>query len=325
MEAYRIRNLLLLLVGLGLLVYLLVHIKVGWSIFYSIKETHFIFLAALLTTVAPIITAWRLSYFVLLIENQPKFIRELTVIEYIHKFLTFIAPFKLNIPAKVLILSRILNIKIQKGISIIVLEYALTIALFFFVGIAGIALFFEDVPHLSFINLHTIFLFILGITLFFCIPIKIFDRTLEKVRNNLRLSKRPIIFLAEMMKTLRETRDALFAKEMPYILLLTFIFICMHFLAIDLLFLAVGYSLPFIWIAVVTSCGLFVGGISTIPGGLGVREATMVLLYGSLGIPQDVSTLVVLLCRLLTIIPISIGYFFCFRRGLKLENDRELP
>ncbi|MFW5746154.1 MAG: lysylphosphatidylglycerol synthase transmembrane domain-containing protein [Nanoarchaeota archaeon] len=73
----------------------------------------------------------------------------------------------------------------------------------------------------------------------------------------------------------------------------------MFILASYLAFLAIGHNVPFRVVFLVVSIGAFAADIPIVPGGIGVTEGTLVLVYTLAGIPAPVATAGVLLMRLL--------------------------
>ena len=67
------------------------------------------------------------------------------------------------------------------------------------------------------------------------------------------------------------------------------------FLTAFFLFLGFGFSISFLHIAVVFIISYFIGDISPIPGGIGLTEGAMFLMYSNIGISRELSILVVLL------------------------------
>ncbi len=78
------------------------------------------------------------------------------------------------------------------------------------------------------------------------------------------------------------------------------------------LFLAFGFHVNFISVAIVVSLGYFIGDISLVPGGIGLIEGTMFLLYSAMGVLGPLAITVALFSRI-------IYYFFTiFLGGLAL-------
>jgi uncharacterized protein (TIRG00374 family) len=108
---------------------------------------------------------------------------------------------------------------------------------------------------------------------------------------------------------------------MYYVLFITALNLVISALIIESLFLSADFFVPFIWVLIVFITGAFIGGITTIPGGLGVREAAMILLFNELGVPNETNVIVVLLSRLVTLIPMTIGYILSLRLGISFLKN----
>jgi len=86
-----------------------------------------------------------------------------------------------------------------------------------------------------------------------------------------------------------------------------FIFLMSYFL-----FLSFGVKINFLFVIVVVTLGYLIGDLSPIPGGIGLVEGTMIILFSAVGINIELSTLVTLLSRM-------IYYFYAiFIGGLNL-------
>jgi len=78
------------------------------------------------------------------------------------------------------------------------------------------------------------------------------------------------------------------------------------------LFLSFGFHVSFLVVVIVVTLGELAGAISFFPGGIGVVESSMILLYSAMGIGLSLGLLVVFLSRI-------IYYFFAlFIGGLNL-------
>jgi len=74
----------------------------------------------------------------------------------------------------------------------------------------------------------------------------------------------------------------------------------------QLIFSALGINLPFFTVLGITCVGLLVGFATAVPGGIGSREATLVLLYSAAGVPASVVIVQALLYRIaMTIISLA--------------------
>jgi len=77
----------------------------------------------------------------------------------------------------------------------------------------------------------------------------------------------------------------------------------LNFLTPYFLFLAFGFEIDFLSVAIVMTLGAIIAGLSILPGGVVITEFTMTLLFSAMGIFLPLALLVVLLTRL-------IYYFF---------------
>jgi len=99
---------------------------------------------------------------------------------------------------------------------------------------------------------------------------------------------------------------------------LSFLFWIFNFLTAYFLFLSFGKSVNFLFVVIVFTLGNLVGSLSPVPGGVGVVEGTMTLLYSAMGIMTSLALLVAFLHRI-------IYYFFSlFVGGWCLINLRRI-
>ena len=100
--------------------------------------------------------------------------------------------------------------------------------------------------------------------------------------------------------------------------ILSFIFWIFNFLTAFFLFLAFGFHVNFLSVIVVFTLGSIIGSLSPAPGGMGVVEGSMTLLYSAMGITAPLAILVVFMQRI-------IYYFFSlFLGGISLIRLRIL-
>ncbi len=65
------------------------------------------------------------------------------------------------------------------------------------------------------------------------------------------------------------------------------------------LFLAFGFKINFLFVIIVVTLGHLIGDVSPIPGGIGLMEGTMFLLYFALGVELELAAIVALLSRMI--------------------------
>jgi len=153
------------------------------------------------------------------------------------------------------------------------------------------------------------------------VPLKIFNKTLSffsKIKNN--FLKKVLVFAAKIFVSIREIwPKLLFNKQtIPAIIILAINWILIS-LTTELLFISYYTYVPFLWVLTISVVAVLIGGISQIPGGIGLKEVTLVGLFVFLGVPADVSLVVALLLRLFTLVPIAIGYIFVAKLGADIS------
>jgi|SRR3989338_982597 len=72
-----------------------------------------------------------------------------------------------------------------------------------------------------------------------------------------------------------------------------------HFLVAYFLFLAFGAEVRFTYIIIAVTIAYLIGDISLFPGGIGLMESSMFLLYSAVGIPHALAAVVALLTRII--------------------------
>ncbi|MBU0466834.1 MAG: flippase-like domain-containing protein [Nanoarchaeota archaeon] len=82
-------------------------------------------------------------------------------------------------------------------------------------------------------------------------------------------------------------------------IILSIILRLFEYLAVYLIFLSLGVNMNFISIIVVVTLSHLLGDLSPTPGGIGVVEGSMILLYSAIGIPPALAAVVALLTRVI--------------------------
>ena len=298
------KSLSLALLGLALLIVLILKLNIDISVLYSIEQPIYILLAFLLTMLVMLLYAYRVNRLLMIVGEPKQDIKELSIIEFISAYIYHITPIRLNIPAKAVMLIKICNVRTKNAISLTTFEFTLDTLILFLIALMGVYVvlekFLSNPPVLKFATL-TFFVFIL---IFFLIPREVFYSGQKKVSN------RYIRMLIRVVSIIRGGwADLLTNKKMYYeIMPLTILIFLIGAIGIEFLFNSYGYKAPITWVIVVTYSAFFIGSITTIPSGLGVREAAMVWLYSELGVPTDTALGVALMSRILITLIIIVGY-----------------
>jgi len=310
----RIKALILLLVGLGILLYIIKITKIEFSIIYSIKYPAYIVLSLLFVMLTRIGVALRLKNLLRSID-KPRPFREAIIIDFISRFLYYVSPFKLNVPAKVILLNKKSNISIKESAALVSFEYALDTVITVVFGIAGVSFLFKNASLASITYIVSFVMLLFAI--FISMPDRFFD-IIDKKFNQIKYARlqKTLSRISSSIVAMRGTWiNILFNKQMYPILIITIVSEIISAYSAKFIFLSMGFDIPLIWVLLVVAAATVTGGVSNIPGGLGVMEAAMVLLFTSMEIPRDISIAFVLIYRLSTLAPILTGYIFSLRLG----------
>lgn len=315
----KLKNIILLIIGLGVFVYILTRMDVNIAeVIKSIKSPQYVVLAAIVLAAIPLINAFRMRFIISPIEKKILSMHVLFVIEYIHKFITNVMPFKLNLPAKAMLLNKKCGMQLSSGVSVVSFEYMLDSSITTLFGFLGAFAYFRNDTRISFVSIeYFIAITFICTVAFFSIPTEYFGKLLNHAEYiHMKIIRTITASVFKLLWAIRGTWAKLILhREIIKVLIATAIIWGSTIFVNEFLFLSTGLYVSPTWILVATSSGIFIGGISMIPGGLGVREATMVLLYGYLGVPNEASVSVVLLSRILNSVPIIIGYIYSIKIG----------
>ncbi len=307
--------------GTLILTYLIKISKIDTNIIYSIQNPAYIILAAIVTTTYFPVSALRMNYFLKSIDNRSYSIKTLTKIEFISKYIYYITPSKLYLPAKAILLNQLCSIRKSTSLAIISFEYAIDTVITITIALLGAIFLFRETLNISADKLSLLLITIMAFTLLFISTPERYIGYLS-ARTDSRLNnkylKKIVVNTINIIRTTRNTwLELLLNKKMRYIIPITIIQILITVSSTKLLFLSMATDIPILWIIAVSAAAIFVGGISQIPGGLGVREGTGIALYYILGIPKEITIVVVLINRLYTIIPLILGYWYSINSNIK--------
>lgn len=156
--------------------------------------------------------------------------------------------------------------------------------------------------------------------LFFLIPKKLFYKLFKNSNNfNGKLLALFKIFL-KILISIRENWPKLLLNKNSFP---AFFVVCVSWvlsaISIELVLMSFYGYVPFLWVLTISVVSVLIGGLSQIPGGLGVRELTVVFLLTFLGVPYNVSIVLTFVQRLFTLFPIIIGYILLL--GLNFKFD----
>jgi uncharacterized protein (TIRG00374 family) len=243
--------------------------------------------------------------------SHPSRFKNLLLIHFSSRAAHYSTPAKLGFPFTVYLLKKFENIPYTTGTVMILIEIAVNI------GICGLIAFFGSYFYLSEKTnaiLPLLLLLAIGVlTLYAAIHV------LKKIAGNSRLS--------QLVKNVHESFQHLDKRNsLLYILIVAFIQVLS---SINLLLLAHFFSARLsLWQAVIAqSAAYFLGALSMVPMGLGVREASVLFFLYQVGIPKEVGLSIVTMQRLIsTGLNFALGIIFGAMIGVKnirLDSDQE--
>jgi uncharacterized protein (TIRG00374 family) len=107
------------------------------------------------------------------------------------------------------------------------------------------------------------------------------------------------------------------------------IIILADLLTLYFIFVAAGHRVPFGVLLAGYGLPLMAGKLPLIPGGVGIIEASMAALYDSLGVPDPITVVVVLIYRFMSFwLPLLLGFpmgFWLERRMMRSQAGQESP
>jgi len=304
---------ILFLVGIGLFIFVIW--KLNIRELPSVKNWSYILLSFIVTLCLPLIPSVRMHYFLKSLGNNLSF-KHLIEIEYMNKFLYYIAPAKLNLPAKVLLYNKKCGVKGSDASGSVSIEYGIDVTIQIIIALLGVSLIlasvFETIASYKFILMASL---VYGLILFFFfVP----DGIMLKISNlKVPLIKKYFTYFINFIIGTRASCKTILknVKSMTKIILISIALWMIVFVRIDLLFKGMDITVPIMYIAIVSCASLVIGGVSNVPGGLGIREASAIYLYAFLGVQESAAMVVVVMDRLLMLGIVIIGLVLFLREG----------
>lgn len=309
----RIASYILSIIGLGLLLYFIISLNFKPSTLYLIKKPEYIPASIGLFILTFAVSAIRMKYFLKSLKKEDIEIKTLIKIELVSKYIYYITPSKLYLPAKAILLNKQCNIRKSICLGITSFEYAIDTVITIVLALYGSVFLFKYTNNAFQVSLTIIFVIASMVSIaYILISQKMRDIIYKKIN---KIKNKDVIkyvtLIISIIKTTKDTwREILVNKKMRKILPVTIIQIIISAASTCLLFLSMETNIPLYWIIIVSASSIFLGGISQIPGGVGIREGTAILLYSLLGVPKEITLVVVLVSRIYTIIPLILGYWY---------------
>ena len=305
--------------GFGLLLYFISSLNIQLSSVFLIKRPEYVLASIIMYLMFFPASGLRIKYLLNSIENKSTDIKSLIKIEFISKYVYFVTPSKLYLPAKAIMLGKKAGIKKTVGMAIVSFEYSMDTAITIMLTLWGAAYLFNGTFDMSLSNLVYILMAIIALIF---IPISMPKKTMDILSERSERFKNKYIkdnttIMLNIIKTTRSTwHYIIFNKKMQYIMPITLLQILLASISTKFLFLSMSADVSLYWIIMVNSASVLVGGISQIPGGIGIRESAAIFLYAALGIAKETAIIVVLITRIFTIIPAILGYWYSLNSNI---------
>ncbi|MEA3343211.1 MAG: lysylphosphatidylglycerol synthase transmembrane domain-containing protein [archaeon] len=297
--------------GALIFTYLIKISNIDTNIIYSIQNPVYILLAAILTAICFPLFALRMKCILKAIKKENIPLLTLTKIEFTSKFIYYVTPSKVYLPVKALLLNKQCSIRKSTGVAVATFEYGLDVSSMLIISIIGLTV-FQQSTNISSIGPAKILAILIILTIIF---LKIPIDTISKTLNNLNIAKIGIIkkgikYAIILAKNSKNTwKTILTNRKMRIIIPIMILIWFIGALGIKMLFMSYGINVSIIHIFLINMISTVAGGISQIPGGLGVREGAAVIIYNSIGVAQETTIMVMIIARLMSIIPITVGYY----------------
>ena len=260
---------------------------------------YYIFMAVSAAILGNVLLALRWEVNLYLIKKRIPLIK-LFCMESIGKMLKFLTPFQLNIPYRYIFLKKY-NIPGNAIVSFSIFELfvELVVSLSCVMVLGFIFTTYLDNIYIFLILLAVIFLFLIGLSSSFLISkINFKNKILNKIKHYISITIKGF---------------NLFIKK-PYSLLFlssyTFIFFLLRVLHVYFVVLALSMDIPFAYLFFVVIVSFIAGALSRIPGGLGVTEATGVLLLQQYGTAYHILSIFIIDRIITTSSILTLGIFF---------------
>ncbi len=312
-ERGRLLKLVLVVAGLLLLAVLLLKSGIAVDVLFQVQQPLYLVPAAALIVLEILLLAARLQA-LLRAQGRDAPLREALSIELMNRFFSLYLPLKLNVPLKAALLQRLGRASLADGLALSSVEVVLDTAAAFLLGFVALPL---VLPGLRPFALSWILPLLAG-----CLVLLLFapERWWEAVtaRASPAHSRGRLRRLFQFLLDVRYTWRRMFRSRHLGMAVVWLAAIQFNAAVImQLLFFSAGVSLSFLPALVLSRAALLAGNVTQIPGGLGAREAAMVVLFSPLGVPAAVSLYASLASRVLVLLPAILGYLLSLRLGVK--------
>lgn len=174
---------------------------------------------------------------------------------------------------------------------------------------------------LMMVSILALLFFWKGLSDFVCFIVGVIERIMPNRINSYIKRKTKISHFIQIISLIQNNNKSM----IPGLIITTLIIYPTFHLSFYLFVMGVGLSLSFIQAFIVVWLSMFLGRISGIPGGYGVREASMIYLLTQMNIPLSEATTTTILFRVLSIgIIVVVGLLLGMKEGLNIYNIKRL-
>ncbi len=258
--------------------------------------------------------AFRLRYFIAGSAEYSKLYKT----EFINKTIDFLAPFKLHLPAKIILLHKYVKINLTNAASAVSIEFALENTFLVFMSLLALLIVPKIFPTTLLLGLLVLVLFII-ITIALIITTLILGKNLSSLiekMSEIKILRRVMLIIYKFVHSLETGIKELFLirKTVFLVMGLTVLVFTSGAIKTWLVFKIFSIEIPIIYVFLIAAVASLLGVISMIPGGLGIRELTSLAMYTPLGIPIEPLTAALVFDRITT-------YIFIFVIGCYIISD----
>ncbi len=297
------------IIGIGLFIYILIRVGISQIIDEITKANLFFLLVAMFFVFAALITG-TLKWFVIAHKQKIKVpFWEAFRINLMCFFYGFITPSKVGHIMRAGYLKKYNNQHLGKGVSNYVLDKMMDLFSLVFLAIVF------SFTFRNLISINYFYFALIGLT--FLVFLLIIFRKEYRSKSILKVFYR---LIPKKMKGKVKNEFHLFYKDMPKkkYFILFFLFHVINWVVIYTITFFVGISLginiSFLYFLAILPIATLIGQIPITISGLGIREATMIKLFGLLGIiPAKIFSMSMITLFIAGIIPAIIGGFLVFK------------
>jgi uncharacterized protein (TIRG00374 family) len=278
-----------------------ISLKDIWGTVSSLKLWQLLLLLSVYFLISTSVIAAR-KYLLFALSTNPK-LKNLVYIHFSTMAAHYSTPAKLGFPLSVYLLKKFENVSYATGSAMIIMELVVSTGICGIISFTGAFFYFTD--RISTLVSSFLYLSLLCLLTFFGIKF-ILGRSNENSR---------------IYQSFRSIQGAFSQVTVSHLLIYTSLMIITQLIGSLTLFLLSSFfyeEIPFWQVFIANSTAFFLGAISMIPMGLGIREASILFYLRHLGITNEIGISIVTMQRLLsTGLTFVLGAIFGSVLGLK--------